>query len=98
MHFLAGPRLGFVRTLGQPHAAVRVRLASRDLLQVDPEEKDPISILGPLTQWVALPERVRVQVVDEDNTIQVIRPSGVFMVTVDTIDPYHLLADVRRGL
>lgn len=39
--------------------------------------------------WFLLPEDIKV--LDDDGNV--VRPSGKFYITVETIDPYHLLAD-----
>lgn len=72
------------RPLGRQWAAVTVRVEKGALI-VQPE----ISVIKPETLVFPLPDRVLVKGPDG----KVIKPSGRFMITTETFDPYHLLLD-----
>lgn len=94
-HFLKKDELWGSREIGSRHAAVKVRLVDQNTLMVCPEEEGKLNIIiVPFdTPVVVLPERVRV--VDEHN-LEVNRDDHLTrLVTTETIDPYHLVLDVR---
>jgi hypothetical protein len=94
VHFLeAAVRRGELRhlLLNQRHAAVLVHVRAKEkVLVLDPG----LHIAKGDVQWLVLPEEWRIVSPDGD----VIRPSGTFLVTVETFDPCHMVADVRDDL
>lgn len=78
--------------LSHPHAAVRVRVVKKTLV-LDPEEKCPIFVLRTDAVLREVPDTVEVFGPDGKR----IRPSGRFLITTETFDPYHCLLDLTRG-
>jgi hypothetical protein len=72
------------RPVGRQWAAVTVRVEKGSLI-VQPG----IGVLKPETLVFPVPDTVLVQGPDGE----VIRPSGRFMITTETFDPYHLVID-----
>jgi hypothetical protein len=96
MHFLTSDQVHYGgRSLPSRRAAVQVRVTYGDrrskktaVLHVT----DKIFVMKPDALMVELPDGVTV--VDDDG--KPIRPSGKFMVSVETFDPFHALVDVPK--
>ena len=85
MHFLKKSELHGQHVLGKPRACVDVRFVD-DALHVS----DRIGVLKADALVVNLPERI--QVLGTDG--KPIKPTGTFMITVETFNPHHALVDV----
>jgi tRNA A58 N-methylase Trm61 len=75
------------RTIGRPRVCVKVKRIGRSRKY---EIQEGIHVLKPDTVVTDLPESWKI--VDADGNE--VRPTGRFVITVDTIDPYHLVADL----
>lgn len=77
--------------LSQNRAGVRCSHANRSKKYVlDPEEGEPIILVGAGCPVISLENDE--QVVSKDG--DVIRPTGRFFRTAETIDPYHIIFDM----
>lgn len=95
MHFLKESEARAWRQLGQPRAAVRVRVEGGrkgQALVIDPEPEEPIMVLKADAQVALLPTRVPVL----DPTGRRVKASGIFVVTVETFDPFHAVCDMPK--
>lgn len=90
-HFIPANKTRHVRLPG-PRAAVRVRVERRNplVLRVDPDPEDPIGIIGAMESTAYLPDDATVLSPDGE----VIQPTGKFVVSLGTLDPYHALIDL----
>jgi hypothetical protein len=94
MHFLRKDELDRLDCeLGKPYAAVRVRVQGTHLVMTPGDEGHCIVICKMDTLFVPLPERI--SVVGPDG--QAVKPSkgSRFWVTVETIDPFHLVTEAE---
>ena len=88
-HFLPRDVVERAEPLRRPHIAAGVRVdGKRHVLRLT---EDPLVIAKAGTLVVELPSNVRVMGTDG----RPIAASGRFLVTVETIDPFHLLLDAR---
>ncbi len=87
MHFLRKSEVYGVTALGRPWACVKVKLSGRDVLEI----QEGISVGKADSQWVKLPERVKVVGPDGKQ----VKPSKgkCFWVTVETFDPFHMVTE-----
>ncbi len=90
MHPVRKNELYSARTINRPRAAVRVRLERTGLVIVPGE----ISVLKNDAFVVPLPDRLRV--VSEDG--EVVKPSdgSIFLITTETMNPFHLVTQLPR--
>lgn len=93
-HFLSNKSSGG-RMVGRPRAGVRVRFEpGKKALTLDPDpDAKSIYILKADTLVADLPNTFRVL----DNKGKVVKASGQFAVTTETLDPYHVLVDLPNG-
>lgn len=93
MHFLTSHiQRSFLRPepYGRPRAAVRARWNKREGLLVLVPHEEPIVVLKADAMLFPLPEEMRVAAPDG----KILRPTGKFWITTETIDPIHLITDV----
>jgi hypothetical protein len=88
MHFLRKDELSCPRELGKARAAVRVKVDGTRLVMT---AVDAIVVAKRDALFVPLPERIRV--IGPDG--KAIKPSrgARFWITVETLDPYHLVTE-----
>lgn len=94
MHFLSTHiKKGlYTFSLGAPHAAVMVRIDTKNkTLTVETDKDKPFLVLRNDAELCELPAEYSV-IVDG----KTIKASGVFLVTIESFDPYHGLCDVSR--
>ena len=83
--------MGFLSHLKNDRIGVRCFRAHRSRKFVlDPEEKEPIVLIGAGCPIISLEENE--QVVTGDG--EVVPPTGRFFRTAETIDPYHIIFDI----
>jgi len=73
--------------LTRPRAVVTVRYEAPNILRV--QQYKGIGVVKPDVGMVPVPDRIKV--VDERG--KVIKPSGQFLVSTETFNPYHVVAD-----
>lgn len=87
-HFLKPDEVrGAYDHLTRPRAVVTVRYEAPNLLRVQPDM--PIGVVKPDVGMVPVPDRIKVV----DPKGKAIRPSGKFLVSTESFNPYHLVAD-----
>lgn len=98
MHVLWKTETYGARALGQPHAAVEVKVTGDAELAMRAwaENSAAIVIAKHDVIWVELPERFHVLGPDGR---EVLREKHLRrLITIETFNPYHLIADVRADL
>lgn len=90
-HFLHAKELRQKTRLGAPRAAVTV-LVKGSLMAPILEVQPGVSIAKADAQLAVLPGHVRV--VDSEGKDVKPSPGAVFMVSIETIDPFHLVVQV----
>jgi hypothetical protein len=81
-HIIKG---GYSKTLDKPYCAVKIKVKGKKLII-----QDGIVIAKPDTQIAELPENYKI--VNKDN--EEIQPTNKFYISVETINPYHLIFDM----
>lgn len=87
-HFLRPQETAGGRTLGKPRAGVVVQLRKRRRLVIQPG----IKVVAADARMALLPADVTV--VDGDGKSVAAEPGALFLVTTETIDPFHLIVQV----
>ncbi|KJD42797.1 hypothetical protein [Paenibacillus terrae] len=85
MHPLQGH---FSKSLHKPYAAVQVKREGKKLIIVP----ETVFISRADTMYITLPAEY--QVISQDG--DVISASGLFMISSETFDPYHVLIDYQK--
>lgn len=103
MHFLGGPiqrRELSAFQLNKPRAAVCTRVDAKAKALVleppDDEEHTGICVAKPDTLWCALPQEW--SIIGPDGKQIMVEKKRMFIVTTETFDPYHLVADVPEDV
>jgi hypothetical protein len=89
MHFLRKGELECPLALGKPRAAVQVRVAGTQVAIME----DSLVVAHRDALFVPLPERIKV--VGPDGKVVTPSRDSRFWVTVETIDPYHLVIEAK---
>lgn len=91
-HFLTKKGL-VTKMMPKRHAGVRVNATAvkGNVLVVDPEPEAPVFLVSRDTQFTVLPPGYEVRQADGD----IVEPSGTFVVSAETCDPFHILMDVN---
>lgn len=87
-HFIKGGSLAGVysRNIGKIYCAVKVKFKSNKLYVED----GGISVVKPDTKIAELPTKFKVYNSENEE----VQPSGKFYISVETINPFHLLMDL----
>lgn len=79
-------KVGRTLTLDKPYAAVKVQRVSKDKFILC---SDGVSLLKNDAKLTELPDMFVIETEDGER----VQPSGQFLITTETIDPYHLIVD-----
>lgn len=89
-HFLGNtPGVGVI---GRPHAAVSVKVKGKNLILDIVDGHSSVKLTKADTRWAKLPDCYKVTTPEGT----VIKPSGTFYVSAETIDPCHLVTDLPK--
>lgn len=90
-HFVKNP---VAKILGKPYASVQVTVKGKKLVVETSGRETSIKIARPDTKWTRVPDGYNVVFAEGDG--KPIQAAGVLYVSVDTLDPHHLLADIPK--